>query len=696
LDSLKSLFAPKSVAVIGASRHDGTLGKMFLDSLVGMKYKGTIYPINPKADEINDLQCYPDIGSVPEVPDLAIILLPKEMVNSAVEAIAKKKTKNIVVISAGFKEVGEEGKKREDALVGLIRKNGIRMVGPNSMGLFNTTPELLLNATFSPTTPIAGHIGFISQSGALGVAVFELSQKRGLGFSSFVSTGNKADIGDTECLKFLSEDENTRVIILYQESIDKPTELRKICKEIILHKPVLTLKAGRTASGLKAASSHTGALASDDNITDAFLKQCGIIRCETLQELLDSAQAFASQPLPMGNKVAIVTNAGGPGILVSDALEKNGLALATFSDKTTSELAKILPPEAGLTNPVDMIASATHETYRKACHILEKDPGVYSIIVIIVNPPVDTTPKKIISEIKSLIDRSDKPFFFTLMAGELADRGLDVFKEAKIPVFSYPESTVRALGKMVQYVDVRERFKHFPIITGEISTDPRLSGGKNRQASIEEIVTILEKYHLTVCDFTQVTNAEQAIDFHKRTGITALKIANEEVIHKSDEGLVKLNLSSPMEVERAFEEIKIKAETLLPKSATPLLLAQKMVTEGIELALGAKRDPLFGPVIMFGIGGVFIELYKDVVFRVEPLDEPTIEQMIDELKGKKILDGFRNFSPVNKTVLVKAILNFSTLVSEHPEIVEIDLNPLIWSSVDDQLTIVDSRCTIVY
>jgi len=322
LTSLDSLFAPKSIAVVGASRRDGTLGKMFLDAMVGMKYKGTIYPINPNADQINGIRCFSDIGKVPEIPDLAIILLPRDMVYPAVDVITRKKIKNVVVISAGFKEIGEEGRKREDELVRLIRKNDMRMLGPNSMGIFNTHPNVLLNATFSPTAPIPGHVGFISQSGALGVAVIELSERIGLGFSVFVSTGNKADIGDVEGLKFLSNDDNTRVVILYQESIENPTALRNICSEIIPRKPVLTLKAGRTASGLKAASSHTGALASDDKITDAFLQQCGIIRCETLQELLDSALAFTSQPLPAGNRVAIVTNAGGPGILISDTLEK--------------------------------------------------------------------------------------------------------------------------------------------------------------------------------------------------------------------------------------------------------------------------------------------------------------------------------------------------------------------------------------
>ena len=544
MTSLKKLYAPESIAIIGASRRDGSLGKMFLDAMVKMKYTGKIYPINPKADQINDIKCFPDICSIPDTPDLAIILLPKEMVHNTVEEIGQKQIKNVVVISAGFKEVGKEGKKREDQLVELTRKYDMRMIGPNSMGLFNTNPDLSLNATFSPTSPIPGHVGFISQSGALGVAVLELSQKLGLGFSSFVSTGNKADIGDVDCLRFMSEDENTQAIIIYQESIDNPAAFRNICSEIVPHKPVLSLKAGRTASGLKAASSHTGALATDDIITNVFLKQCGIIRCETLQELLDSALAFSSQPVPMGNKVGVVTNAGGPGILASDALEKYGLSLATLSDKTISELRKILPPEASLYNPVDMIASATHETYADVCRLVKNDPAVESLIVIIVKPPVNTTPKKIISELIPLIDHYKKPIFFTVMAGENSDTGLDVFREAKAPVFSYPETTARALGNMVTYAQIRKRFKKIQVKAIEKSEKSLPESVKKRQAAIEEIVPILEQYQLKFCEYALVKTSVQALEFHNKTGKIVLKIANEEIIHKSDEGLVKLNLSS--------------------------------------------------------------------------------------------------------------------------------------------------------
>jgi acetyltransferase len=692
LNSLKKLFAPQSIAVIGASRREGTLGKMFLDAIVQMNYHGKTYPVNPKADQINNLTCYPDIASVPDVPDLAIILLPKEMVYKAVEDTADKKIRNIVVISAGFRETGKEGRKRESELLELVRRNDIRMIGPNSMGLFNTDPDLSLNATFSPTTPIAGHVGFISQSGALGVGVLELSQKKGLGFSSFVSTGNKADVGDVDCLRFLSDDKNTQAIILYQEGIDNPMALRNICQEIVVKKPILALKAGRTKSGLKAVSSHTGALASDDILTDAFLKQCGVIRCQTLEELLDSALVLTSQPMPAGRRVGVITNAGGPGILVSDALEKHGLELAAISDESRSALIKILPLEAGLNNPVDMIASATHETYREVCRILESDPGIDSVLVIIVKPPVKTTPRLIISELKPLIDQSEKPFFFTLMAGESSDNGKDIFNEGNIPVFSYPEKTARALGNMVRYSEIRTRFLQSTPVKAETIRFPK---GDSRQAPIREVIPILSHYNLKMCENELITTSAEAIEFHKKIGPIALKIANEDIIHKSDEGLVRLNLSTQEDVELAFKDIAHKAKGLLSKNTSPLLLAQKMIPKGIELVLGAKQDPSFGFVIMFGIGGVLVELYKDVVFRIAPLDEPTIKEMIEGLQGKKILSGFRNFKPVDNNILIRTIQNFSKMVVDHPEIVEMELNPLIWSPIDNDLMIVDCRGTII-
>jgi acetyltransferase len=692
LNSLKNLFAPESIAVIGASRREGTLGRMFLDAIVQMNYKGITYPVNPKADKINNLDCYPDIASLPDIPDLAIILLPKEMVFKTIEEVAEKGICNVVVISAGFKETGDEGKTRETELLELTHRYNIRMIGPNSMGLFNTAPDLSLNATFSPTAPIPGHVGFISQSGALGVAVLELSLKMGMGFSSFVSTGNKADVGDVDCLRFLADDENTKAVILYQEVIDNPPEFRNICQYIVQNKPVLTLKAGRTKSGLKAATSHTGALASDDILTDAFLKQCGVIRCQTLEELLESALVLTSQPMPSGKRVGVVTNAGGPGILVSDALENHGLELGKISDESRTALSQILPAEAGLDNPVDMIASATHETYREVCQILENDKGIDSILVIIVKPPVNTTPKLIISEIKPLIDQSKKPYLFTLMVADNSDSGKDLFREGKIPVFSYPESMARALGNMIRYLEIKVKFIQSTPLKSESIPYPE---GDSKQASVRDTITLLSDYGLKMCESKLIETNAEAIAFWKNRGSIVLKIANEDIIHKSDEGLVRLNLTTADEVDRAFNDIVQKSAGLLSDNTTPLLLAQEMIPNDIELVLGAKQDPQIGIGVMFGMGGIMVELYKDVVFRVAPLDESTIIEMIEELQGKNILSGFRNIKPVDKNVLIRAIQNFLKMVTEHPEIVEIDLNPIIWNPENNEFIVVDSRCTIV-
>jgi len=391
LNYLQSLFSPRSVCVIGASGREGSLGKMFMDALTGMSYRGKIYPVNPKTAMINGIQCFSDIRELPEIPDLSVILLSKEMVITAVNQLAQKGAVTVIVISAGFREVGAEGIAREEELLKLIRKYKMRLLGPNCMGLFNTAEDISLNATFSPSPPSAGHVGFISQSGALGVATLELSKRQGLGFSCFVSTGNKADISDVDCLQFMAGDHNTRSIIIYQESLDHPYQLRKICAQTVKEKPVLALKAGRTRSGLKAASSHTGALASDDRLSEAFLKQSGIIRCETLQDMLDAALAFESFKSLSGERIAVVTNAGGPGILASDALEKQGFTITGLSPDTVQLLKDILPAEASVANPVDMIASATHETYRRVCEYLEKDPRVDALLVVIVKPPVRTT-----------------------------------------------------------------------------------------------------------------------------------------------------------------------------------------------------------------------------------------------------------------------------------------------------------------
>jgi acetyl coenzyme A synthetase (ADP forming)-like protein len=691
--SLEKFLAPESIAIIGASRREGSLGKMFLDAVVKMSFAGKIYPVNPKADRIADLPCYADILSLPEVPDLAVILLPKEFVLPAVQDLIQKGVHNVIVISAGFREVGGAGIELENKLLQLIKSNRMRMIGPNCMGIFNTHPQVRLNATFSPTQPCPGHIGFISQSGALGVAVLELAKTTQLGFSIFVSTGNKADITDFDVLEYLGSDANTRVIALYQESIDHPDEFRKICAEIVPHKPVLTLKAGRTGSGLRAASSHTGALAADDLLTSAFLKQCGLLRCDSLQELTDTALAFSRQATPAGNRVAVITNSGGPAILASDTIEGCGLQLPSLNRDTIEQLKQVLPAEAACSNPVDMIASAIHDTYKKVYSLVEKDPNIDAVIVIIVKPPTGTTPEKIIEELSALSRSSAKPFFVVLMAAAEDQLAYKLCQQFSMPVFNYPETAAAVLGKMWKYHQIKMNF-----------TDKKPAGNQQRkqidtnkktvQASFTAIAARLVKYQLPLVPHLLTFDKTACIDFNKKHGPLVLKIANPEIIHKSDTGLVFLNLSGAASISRAYDQLINSATGLLPAGTEPQVLVQQMIPAGLELVLGYKYDPLYGNVIMFGIGGVLIDLYKDVAFRILPLDVQEIRSMIAEIKGFPLLTGYRRGPVFNLDKLVQIIQRFAELVSENKDITEMDLNPLIWPVDAPSPVIVDSRMTV--
>jgi acetyl coenzyme A synthetase (ADP forming)-like protein len=693
MQAIEKLLAPKSVAIIGVSRREGSLGKMFLDTMVKMPYTGKIFPVNPKADQINNLPCFPDILSLPEVPDLAVILLPKESVLQAVQQLAQKGVRQIIVISAGFREVGAQGVALENELLQLTRANGMRMIGPNCMGLFNTRPDVRLNATFAPSQPVPGHIAFISQSGALGVAILEFSKSIQLGFSIFVSTGNKADISDVDILEYAGNDPNTTIITLYQESIDHPAELRKVCAGIVVHKPILSLKAGRTGSGHRAASSHTGALAADDIITDAFLKQCGIIRCQTLQEFIDAALAFSRQPLPAGNRVAIITNSGGPAILASDTLERSGLQLAPLHHETIEQLRQILPDEASCVNPVDMIASAIHDTYKKVYTVVEKDGNVDAIMVIIVKPPTATSPEKIIEELSVTIQSSAKPFLLVLMAASEDQRDLNLCHKYSIPVFSYPETAVVALGKMWEYQQLKKEFKEVKPALRRLKKQIDFHG-QFSQAPFSEMVKRCSSYQLPLVPHIITTELPACIEFHKKYGSLVMKIANAEIIHKSDNGLVFLNLADAEAITQAYRQLINRATRLLPAAVKPNILAQQMVPAGVELVLGYKYDSLYGDVMMFGIGGVLVELYKDVVFRVLPITLQEIKKMIVEIKGQKLLSGYRQLPVFDQDRLVQIIHRFSQLAMDSRDLLEMDFNPLIWSPGSPSPIIVDGRMTI--
>jgi len=695
MNRLSNILRPKSIAVIGASRKEGSLGRMFLEAVLRMNYKGKIYPVNPKAEDINGIKVYPDLESLPEKPDMAVILLAHRFVLQSVEILGKAGIKDVIVISAGFKEVGGEGITREKELIFLGKKYDMNILGPNCMGVFNTDPEFSFNGTFSPTLPKPGHTAYISQSGALAVAVLELNADTDLGFSIFVSTGNKADITDNEALEFLLDDDNTKVVTLYLESIDQPAGFSETCRKLSAVKPVLAVKAGRTASGLKAASSHTGALANPDHLVDAFLKQNGIVRIDSLRELFDTARALEMQPLPHGPNIAVVTNAGGPGILASDAIENAGLKLASFQKETIEVIESFLPAEAASGNPVDMIASANHETYARAMEIVLKDINVDAVLLIIVQPPVNTTAGKIINEMKSVIQGSSKTIIPVIMAQKNEKAGLDIFKELKLPVYSYPESAVKVLGRMHQYKKIQQRMKQSAKERPVVQTVSTVTSGAGGQARAADLFELLESYDIASTPFIISRNVDEIAGFQKdHKSKIVLKTANEEIIHKSDEGLLKLHLDNESSVRSAYAEIEQTLKQKLPAGIQPLFLAQQQMAPGPELVIGGKRDPQFGPVVMAGFGGIFIEVLKDVIFRFAPLSEQEAMMMLDELRSQALFAGFRGQPAVEKKAFARTIHRFSLLLAEHEEITEMDLNPLIWSAEKQEAVVVDLRATI--
>lgn len=698
MNRLEKILRPKSIALIGASRKEGSLGKKILESILRLPYKGKIYPINPKADVIEGIRVYPAVSALPEVPDLAIILLPAPMVLDGLDELGQAGIKNVVVISAGFRETGAEGLEREKQLIEKVHQYEMNLLGPNCMGIFNTDPQIMFNGTFSPTLPNPGHIAFISQSGALGVGVMELAAHTDLGFSIFVSTGNKADINDTDVLEFLQDDANSQVVTMYLESIDEPDRLRKICTKMVPVKPVLAVKAGRTPSGTKAASSHTGALASPEYIVDGFLKQCGVIRCARLQDLFDAARALASQPLPKGPRVAVVTNAGGPAILASDTLEESGLQLAVLDPKTITKLKKILPPEAAVKNPVDMIASADHYIYHDTLEIVLADEGVDAVLLIIVKPPINTTPQRIIQNLEALVHNCGKTILTVLMAQNDEQSGFEHFKALQLPVYAYPEAGAKAMGVMWQYKQIQERFRKSEAVVGTPQSDEILlsgAGARNKQVPLKDLIELLQSYDIKSAPYIISDDFDKIHAFHAEMGNKlVLKIANEQIIHKTEIGLLKLGIESKEELKKAFDELHKKAQIHLPPEVTPLFMAQKQIHQGIELVLGGKRDGRFGAVVMVGIGGIFIEVVRDVSFRIAPVNAYEAKEMLSELRSQMILNGFRGLAAVDRDSLAYTIQQFSLLLAEHPEITEMDLNPIIWSDSEKEALVVDVRATV--
>ena len=693
---LDAIFRPKSVAVIGASRRRGTIGSEILHAIIEYGFNGMVFPVNPKAKVIHSIKCYRSVLEIPDEVDLAVIVVPKQLVNQVLIDCGRKEVKGIVMITAGFSEVGNMSAELE--VKRLIDEYNMRMIGPNCMGVINTHPDFQLNATFAKTPPMKGNVGFVSQSGALGVAILENARHLNIGFSMFASVGNKTDVSANDLLEYLEKDEETDIILLYLESFGNPRNFTKLARSIVKKKPIIAVKSGRTALGAKAASSHTGALAGMDLATDALFMQTGVIRVNTVEEMFDLTQSFANQPLPKGKRVAVMTNAGGPGILVTDALVCHNMEMAEFSEQTVKALQEYLPPEASFSNPLDMIASADQQGYKRTLQILLKDPLNDAVIVIFV-PPVTVDAEGIAYSIAEVAQKGwDKPIFCCFMGTSDEKSGVPILREAKLPVYLYPESAAMALAAMVQYYQIANR-PEGKIVTfddvnkAEVEKVINHAIEQNRdRLTAEEIGKVLKAYRFPLPDSIITDSLNKALDFAHSRYPVVLKMLAESVVHKTDVGGVEVDIRNDQELRSAFEGMQKKITELVIKKYS--FLVQQMVKGGREVILGMTHDPTFGPLIMFGLGGIFVEIMKDVNFAIHPITDLDAERMVKTLKGKKFLEGIRGEEAVDYEIIIECLLRLSQLIADFHQIKEMDLNPLLAFSEKKKSRVVDARIAL--
>jgi acetate---CoA ligase (ADP-forming) len=696
--ALRAFFSPRSVAVIGASRNRGTIGGEVFHNLLETGFNGPVYPVNPKADVVQSVPAYAAVTDVPGPVDLAVVVVPAGLVAEVARQCAAKGVRGLVVISAGFGETGPDGLARQQELLGICREGGMRLIGPNCMGIINTAGDVRMNATFSPVYPPSGRVGFLTQSGALGLAVIDYASGLGLGLSSFVSVGNKADISGNDLLQYWEEDPDTDLTLLYLESFGNPRRFSRIAQRVGRAKPVVAVKSGRSTAGARATSSHTGALIAASDVTvDALFRQAGVIRTDTLQEMFDVAALLSNQPPPTGNRVGIVTNAGGPGILCADACEADGLVIPPLADGVRSRLAEFLPPEASLTNPVDMIASASADDYERTIGAVAADPGIDALVVIFI-PPMVTRPEDVALAIRRAVGGLPRPIpvlsvFMSAQGVPAALRGDGV----QIPSYAFPENAARALARAVRYGQWRSRpagkVPEFPDArpeeaAGVIAT--ALAEG-SRWLRPDEVAALLSCYGLPLAEWRLVETPDQAaLAAEEIGGSVALKAVAPTLVHKTEAGAVRLSLQGPDEVRSAAAEMA--AAVRAAGHDIQSFLVQRMVSQGVEMLVGVVHDPAFGPVVACGAGGTAVELLKDVAVRITPLSDLDAFEMIRSLATFPLLDGYRAAPRADVGAVEDLLLRVSALAEGHPEIAELDCNPVM--ALTEGAAIVDARVRV--
>ncbi|MBI4481815.1 MAG: GNAT family N-acetyltransferase [Acidobacteria bacterium] len=703
--SLLRFFRPQSVAVIGASRTPSNIGYRILEALVANRFQGPVYPVNPKASVVGSIRAYPSVRELPEPVDLAIIVVPRDAVLEVVDDCAERGVKALVIITAGFAEVNAEGRELQQKLVDKVRGYGMRMVGPNCMGLLNTDPKVQLNASFSPVFPPPGRVAMSSQSGALGLAILALAHQRQLGLSTFVSVGNKADVSSNDLLQYWEEDDATDVILLYLESFGNPRRFARIARRVSRSKPIVAVKAGRTLAGQRAAGSHTAALAARDIAVDALFRQTGVIRAETLDEMFDLAATLGSQPLPPGRRVGIVTNAGGPGILCADTCEAGGLRVPELSDVTTARLTSFLPSAASVRNPVDMVASAGPDDYRQAVETVLAAREVDALIVIYI-PLGMVDSDAVVQAIHEGVaagrtaDGAGKPVLTCLM-GEAGIKTSLVPGRERIPSYAFPEAAGRVLVKVAAYAEWRSCPPG--VIPDFDDIDPAGARQICRKAirergagwlTVEETRTVLTALRLPLPPGGVARTADEAAELARSIGFpVAVKLASHRIVHKTEMGGVSLNLTDEPAVRQAFQKIRGRLAEVGDLESWEGVLVQPMVS-GVEVMVGVTDDPLFGPLIAFGLGGIHVEILGDVRFRVTPLTDRDASEMVREIRGYRLLEGYRGHPPADVDAIQAVLLRISRLVEEIPEISELDLNPIFALLPGEGCRIVDARIRV--
>ncbi|MFA6596127.1 MAG: acetate--CoA ligase family protein [Ignavibacteriaceae bacterium] len=683
--NLEHIFYPKSVAILGANRVVGTVPYDLLDNILKSDFQGVVYPVSPKEPFIKGVKAYKYIVDINDPVELAVIVYAGSVCHMALEQCGKKGVKAAIIISAGFKEIGDEGLKREKELIEIANKYGISFIGPNCLGVINTDPISNLNASFARKMPEEGSIAFLSQSGALCTAVLDYARAKHIGFSKFVSFGNKADISEIDLLYYLKDDPKTKVILLYLEEITDGIGLMKTAKEVISKtgKPILILKSGRTSEGAAAAASHTGSLAGSDEICDAAFRQAGIIRCDTIEEMFNLAIALAYQPLPPGKRVAIITNAGGPGVLATDSVIHENLQLAKFSDETTSILKKALPKTANTKNPVDVIGDARADRYNVAITTALKDDNVDSVFVIL-TPQSMTDIETIASEIVTVTRGSKKPIYTSFMGETDVAAGIDILQRNEIPHYILPESMSHACSRAYEFGQYLHKVFHEPKTFTNVDVkkaNELLSSAKNEGKTFlteYESVKVLECFGFPVVKNGLASSVKEAAAIAEKIGFpVVIKIASSEIVHKSDVNGVVLNIQNKKEAEEAYTNIISSVNDFKVGINAKDVFVQKMIEPGQEVILGMKNDPIFGSVMMFGLGGIFVEILKDVSFRIAPVGRLSIAEMIREIKAYKLLTAVRGKKAKDIESIITTIERLSQLAVSSPLIKELDINPLI-------------------